>query len=190
MKTLVVYAHPNASSFNSAVKNEVLEVLKAKGHETKVSDLYKQNFNPVLSFDDMSLNRGGAVADEVKAEQDKIRWAELVIFVSPIWWTGFPAMLKGYVDRVFTYGFAYAVGESGIQPLLAGKQALIFNTHGMPEEAYKPSMYTSFSNTIDAGIFKFSGFDVRHIYFPNIMQSTDEQRRGYLDSIKQEIDKV
>lgn len=105
MKHLVVYAHPVAGSVNHQLLNSVLESLK--GHEVEVRDLNQLAFNPVLSSEDLAGQRRGEVATDVKTEQDFIREADVITFIYPIWWAGLPAILKGYVDRVFSYGFAY-----------------------------------------------------------------------------------
>ena len=107
MKHLVIYAHPNEQSLNGYLKQVVVEHLAKNGHEVKVRDLYQLNFNPVLSLEDMAGQRIGKVEEDVKKEQDYIVWADCITFIHPIWWTGLPAILKGYIDRVFSYGFAY-----------------------------------------------------------------------------------
>lgn len=184
MRCLVVYVHLNPFSFNHAIKEEVVYLLKAKGHEVVVSDLYEIDFNAVLKPEDLNLMYEGGVAPDVKTEQDRIRWADLMLFVYPIWWTGFPAILKGYIDRVFTYGFAFSLDANGwVQPL-KGKKVLLFSTHGQPEWVYRDRMYDSLRDTQDVGVFGFCGMEVlRHVFFPGIMNSTDEQRHDYLESI-------
>jgi NAD(P)H dehydrogenase (quinone) len=185
MKSLVIYAHPNPFSLNHSIKVEVVRLLKAKGDDVKVSDLYEMEFNPVLMPEDFNLIFSGTVAEDVKVEQDKIRWADRIIVISPIWWTGFPAILKGYFDRVLTYGFAYTVDESGFGQPLKGKKALLISTHGQPESVYHDGMYGSFVDTQDKGVFGFCGFELEeHKFFAGIMGSTEEQRKAFLASLK------
>lgn len=189
MKCFVIYAHPNPLSFNHAIKGEVVDALKLKGHEVKVSDLYEMDFNPVLKPSDFELIYSGKIAKDVKAEQDKIAWADTIILISPIWWTGFPAILKGYIDRVFTYGFAYSVNEGGIVQLLKDKRGLLISTHGQPEEVYEPNMYKAIRETEDIGIFGFCGVKAeKHIFLAAIGQSSEETRAGYLNRVRTAVE--
>lgn len=122
MKHVIVYAHPNTESFNHAILETVKKELEEKGHEVRVRDLYELNFNPVLGASDfISFSQGNTPAD-IKEEQEHISWADSITFIYPVWWAGLPAILKGYVDRVFSHGFAYAYGENGIEKLLSGKK--------------------------------------------------------------------
>lgn len=126
MNHLIVYAHPSAKSFNRAILEATVRGSKEKGHEVLVRDLYEMDFRPAASMSEIL----GGIGEDVAREQEYLRWAEVVTFIYPIWWTGLPAMMKGYVDRVFSYGFAYKY-ENGVQiGLLKGKRAIIINTQG------------------------------------------------------------
>lgn len=161
MKHLIIYAHPNASSLNSHLKHVLVEHLEAGSHEVQVRDLYLLGFNPVLSLEDMAGQRDGIVADDVKQEQEFIEWADCITFIHPIWWTGLPAIMKGYIDRVFSYGFAYRY-DNGIQKgLLTGKRTVIINTHGKSKAEYEAiGMDKALLLTSDTGIYSYSGLDI------------------------------
>jgi len=118
MKYLIVYAHPDSKSFNHAILETISEELKKKKKEFKVRDLYKIGFNPVLSTKDLSEIQKGAVPQDIKREQNYISKADTIIFVFPIWWSSMPAILKGYIDRVFSLKFAYDITEDGVMGLL------------------------------------------------------------------------
>src|SRR6185369_5924470 len=136
MKHLIIYAHPNKSSLNHFIKQTAVAALENAGHEVVVRDLYEINFNPVMSLEDMNGQRNGTVAGDVRIEQEFIEWAEAITFIYPIWWTGLPAIIKGYIDRVMSYGFAYRY-DNGIQKgLLQGKSAFIINTQGKSNAEY------------------------------------------------------
>lgn len=96
--------------------------LEGKGHEVRVRDTYELNFNPVLGASDFISFSQGNTPEDIKEEQEHISWADSITFIYPVWWAGLPAILKGYVDRVFSHGFAYAYGENGIEKLLSGKK--------------------------------------------------------------------
>ncbi|QBA20652.1 flavodoxin family protein [Chryseobacterium indologenes] len=167
MRHLIIYAHPNENSLNHHLLNTVVETLQLRNEEVVVRDLYTIGFDPVLSLEDMQGQRMGKVSDDVKTEQEHISWAEQITFIYPIWWTGLPAIMKGYIDRVFSYGFAYRY-DHGIQKgLLEGKKAVIINTHGKSHEEYeKTGMDKALTLTSDNGIFIYSGLEIiRHLFF-------------------------
>jgi NAD(P)H dehydrogenase (quinone) len=167
MKNLIVYAHPNSGSLNHFFKQTVLESLQESGEEIAIRDLNEINFNPVLSLEDMNGQRMGTVADDVQTEQDFITWADRIIFIYPIWWTGMPAIMKGYIDRVFSYGFAYRYDQGVQKGLLTGKKTIIINSHGKSNAEYEAmGMDKALILTSDTGIFTYSGLEIQqHFYF-------------------------
>ena len=176
MKNLIIYAHPNPASLNHFFKQTVVEILENQEHEIVIRDLNKINFNPVLSLDDMSGQRMGQVAADVKKEQDFINWADRIIFVYPIWWTGMPAIMKGYIDRVFSYGFAYRYDQGIQKGLLAGKKTIIINSHGKSNAEYAESgLGKALALTSDTGVFNYCGFEIqKHFYFDKADSATSE----------------
>jgi len=176
MKNLIIYAHPNPASLNHFLKQTVLESLENSTQEIVIRDLNEINFIPVLSLDDMSGQRMGQVAEDVQKEQDFISWADRIIFIYPIWWTGMPAIMKGYIDRVFSYGFAYRYDQGIQKGLLAGKKAIIINSHGKSNAEYEESgMDKALALTSDTGIFDYCGFEIQqHFYFDKADRATSE----------------
>jgi NAD(P)H dehydrogenase (quinone) len=126
MKVFIVYAHPEPRSLNGALLELAVRHLSARGHQVRVSDLYAMSWKAVADGDDFPRqDRGqrlfyaraskaafaeGSQSPEVAAEQQKLLWADAVILQFPMWWFSMPAILKGWVERVFAYGFAYGVG--------------------------------------------------------------------------------
>ncbi|WP_306361685.1 NAD(P)H-dependent oxidoreductase [Nocardia sp. CC227C] len=159
MNTLIVHAHPEPRSLNDALTDVAVSTLTDAGHDVRVSDLYAMNWKPLVDTADFgpaaseplrivadsgrAYDTGGLTAD-VLAEQDKLRWADTVILQFPLWWYSMPAILKGWVDRVFTYGFGYGVGEHNDtkwgdrygEGTLAGKRAMLSVTIGGREAHY------------------------------------------------------
>src|SRR4030042_6427342 len=113
MKVLVFYAHPFPKSFNHAVLERFTQGLQSKGHAVEILDLYDSGFNPLLTAGDLASLQGGEVPADIKAEQTRVSGAEGLAFIFPLWWSSMPAMLKGWIDRVFSLGFAYAFTEAG-----------------------------------------------------------------------------
>ncbi len=186
MKNLIIYCHPNPKSFNRAIFETVKETLKNSGHEVKTRELYELDFSPVLKPADFEAMHQKTYSPEVLAEQNEIKWADQIIIVSPVWWFSLPAMLKGYIDRVFSFGFAYSYTKDGPVGLLKNKKVAIFNTTGGAEDFYKSSgMINSLKQTIDDGIFGFCGMEVvLHKYFFGVPATTPEVRAGMLAEAK------
>ncbi|ERI91872.1 flavodoxin-like protein [Clostridiales bacterium oral taxon 876 str. F0540] len=190
MKHLIVYAHPYSESFNHAILETTVNALKNNGHEVTVRDLYQLNFQPVLKAEDTAAMRDGRVPDDIKTEQEYIEKADAITLIYPIWWTGLPAILKGYIDRVFSYGFAYAVGNEGIIKLLKGKKGFIINTHGTSKEVYDANgMTAGLKVTSDTGIFDFTGIEpVEHLLFGSVPYVDDAARKDMLKTVENTID--
>lgn len=187
MKHLIVYCHPKPDSFNHAIVDALAGSLKEQGHEVNVRDLYKMSFDPVLKASDFKALHEGNTPEDIKAEQGLVEWADALTMVYPIWWTGLPALIKGYIDRVFSYGFAYAYGEDGnIKQLLTGKKGLIINTHGAPSDHYsRIGMHDGLKITSDKGIYEFCGIQpVGHLFFGGVSQTDDTERKKMLEEVK------
>ena len=125
MNVLIVYCHPSKNSFSHTVKESYVQGLKDAGHQVVISDLYAGGFNPVMS--EAEYIREGfykleePVAEDVTEEQKKINNADVIAFIYPDFWTASPAMLEGWFQRVWTYGFAY-----GNQPSMKTLNKAIF----------------------------------------------------------------
>ncbi|MCC8181246.1 MAG: NAD(P)H-dependent oxidoreductase [Planctomycetes bacterium] len=190
MNILIVYAHPSKHSFNKAILDCVVDECARKGHSCAVHDLYAQHFQPVLTEQDYdSFNRNEIPAD-IKAEQEAVRNADVLFFIHPIWWFGLPAIFKGWIDRVFCYGFAYAHDSRGVRPLLNGKKAIIINTTGSPEQAgYSDTGFRdAMEKLIEKGIYSFVGLDIiwRRMFF-QVPTAGDAARRQMIDSLHSDI---
>ncbi len=136
MNVLVVLAHPNPCSFNHAIAFTTVEALKGLGHTVKFHDLYAEKFNPVLEQTETATLTDAAV----RRHTEDLAAAEGLVIVHPIWWGMPPAVLVGWVDRVFRMGVAYRFQEVapgvGIPVgLLKADRAIVFNTSNTPLEA-------------------------------------------------------
>lgn len=193
MNILAVYAHPSRKSFNHAILDVVLDEATRKGHHMETRDLYVENFQPVLRESDFETFSRGEIPEDVKTEQEAVRRADVVVFIHPIWWFGLPAIIKGWIDRVFSYGFAYGHDSKGVKPLLAGKKAIVITTSGgaeatgYDETGYKDAMI----KLTEQGIYKFVGFDVilRRMFF-QVPTAGDEARRAMLEVVRSDLRKI
>jgi putative NADPH-quinone reductase len=120
MRVLVVYCHPVPDSFCAAVRDVAIEAIVAKGCEARVIDLYAEKFDPVMSVEERRTYNDCAPKDPaLEAHIAHLAWAEAVLFIYPTWWYGLPAMLKGWLDRVWAKDVAFELTEgSRIVPLM------------------------------------------------------------------------
>lgn len=192
MNILVVFSHPNSNSFGKSIVDTIVKSAEAKGDNVKVRDLYSIKFDPVLKLSDFkALNNGNTPAD-IKEEQKHIKWSDLIIFVYPVWWTGLPSMLKGYVDKVFSSGFAYKYVDGNPVGLLKEKKGLLICTTGTPNHIYEENgMHNSMKQTTDVGIFNFCGIQViDHMFFGAVPYVSDETRKNYLKEVEKVISEI
>lgn len=183
-RALIIYAHPNPDSFNASLKNEVEEALKEKGIHYLLRDLNSMGFNPVLSMEDLSQISQGKTPPDIVKEQEFIREADTLILVFPMWWYSFPAILKGYIDRVFSYGFAYKEENGTPVGLLRGKRAIILCTLGGSEQDY--GEFAQCLKSTFKGTFEFCGIEVHLVkFFYAVPYVSHEDRKRYLKEAKE-----
>jgi NAD(P)H dehydrogenase (quinone) len=119
MRVFIVYAHPCEDSFSAEIRDSFIRGLESAGHSFTVSDLYRMNFNPLMGeaeYRREAFYRADLpVPEDVAGEQKKINNSDAIVFICPVFWSDVPAILKGWFDRVWTYGFAY--GESAEKPV-------------------------------------------------------------------------
>lgn len=209
MKILIVYAHHEPKSFNGALKELAISVLKKQGHDVKYSDLYAMNFNPVADKGDFSemanpaalqyimeqknASEKGLFADEIQKEQEKVRWADFIIFQCPVWWFSVPAILKGWFDRVLAAGFAWDFGRMYDKGLLVGKKAMLSVTTGGPEIFYAPDAphgldINQLLYPVNHGVLYFCGIQPIPPFFAfAVFQIGDEKRKEYLEQYRQRL---
>ncbi len=161
MNVLWIYAHPDGSSLNASLRDEGLAALAEAGHDHRVSDLYAMGWKATLDRDDLTEDRDdpsgigrasghayerGNLSADITAEQEKLTWADAVVFQFPLWWYAPPAIMKGWIDRVFVKGYAYGVTDPDNpgrtlrygEGVLSGKRALVLTSVGGPEPAFGP----------------------------------------------------
>jgi len=192
MNHLIVYAHPSSDSFSNKILTVAKEFSVEKKYKTEIRDLYSIGFDPVLRSSDLKRMHGGETPDEIKREQEYIQWANLITFIYPVWWAGMPAILKGYIDRVFSYGIAYKQGNQSGEGLLKGKMVILLSPMGTSNEDYdKNGMLNSMKQTCDEGIFKVCGMNViKHVFFGSSSNLEGEMMNEYLKAIPLVISKI
>ena len=140
MNVFIVYAHPSKKSFTYQVLNSLIKGLKNANHNIELSDLYEMGFKSEMTEQEYEregfANLDISIPEDVKKEQDKIEWADSIIFVYPLWWSDVPAILKGWFDRVYSVGYAYGYDLDGnkTQQMKKIKLGLSICTAGHPNE--------------------------------------------------------
>jgi NAD(P)H dehydrogenase (quinone) len=136
MRALVVYCHPNPESLVSAAKERALAGLADAGHDVRFTDLYADGFEPAMTAHERRTHKEPGVATELQRYADDLAWAEALVLVYPTWWGAQPAMLKGWIDRVWVAGVAWELpdGANVLRPLLTDiRRIVVVTTHGSPK---------------------------------------------------------
>ena len=133
MKHALIVSHPKADSFTLSIARAYAEALKAHGHEPVMRDLYRMDFDPRLRAEEIPDAAGFGPADDIKTERALLADVESFAFFYPVWFNAPPAMLNGYIDRVFCMGFGYGMGDGGNLPLLTGRSMISFSSSGAPK---------------------------------------------------------
>ncbi len=212
MNVLILHAHPEPKSFTTSLLNLAVEHFEAKGDAVIVNDLYANNFNPIgiqadfkqrsnpefFSYlkEQITAFKTDGFSDEIKAEMDKLQWADFILFNFPLWWSSSPAILKGWFDRVLALGFAYhpATSKYATGPF-GGKRAMCTITAGGSEMAYSADGENGdLSNAIyhiNHGTLYYCGLDVLPYYVAwRTHLEPPEVLEGYLKKYKEHLNKI
>ena len=198
MKTLIIYYHPHEGSFCSAIRDAVISGLEVGKHEYKLVDLGLDEFDPVMRAKDLkAFAMAGRIGEEglegvdpiVLKYMKKLRWAEHVVMIFPIWWMSMPAMMKGFVDKVIFPGVVYKMESGNLVSMLSGlKQVTIITTMNTPADVYKNMFNNSIEGSLIKGTFNKIGIhDIRWISLNMVKQVGDEKRWVWLDEIETEF---
>lgn len=188
MNILIVSAHPDPASLTNALSDVAARQLRKEGHEVRVSNLYAAGWKAVVDRGDFpaiapterlrvpiasgEAYKTGTLTRDVVDEQAKLLWADALILAFPLWWFSMPAILKGWIDRVYSFGFAYGVGEHSErrwgdrygEGRLAGKRAMLIVTAGGWEPHYGPrginGPIEDLLFPINHGVLFYPGYDV------------------------------
>ncbi|MHB1037388.1 MAG: NAD(P)H-dependent oxidoreductase [Pirellulales bacterium] len=189
MKLLVILGHPQPGSFNHAIAQTAVETLRSLGHEVVLHDLYAEGFDPAFSAAELSPTVPLDAAIERHCAE--LAAADGIIVVHPNWWGQPPAVLKGWVDRVFRQGVAYRFGTNdqgeGVPiGMLKARHAIVFNTANTPMDRELEVFGDPLDNLWKRCVFDFCGVPNFHRrVFTVVIISTPEQRKQWLDEVRQ-----
>jgi NAD(P)H dehydrogenase (quinone) len=205
MNVLIVYAHHEPTSFGAAMLDAARRGLLDAGHTVEVSDLHAMAFDPVSDrrnfrtvadanrldqqAEESFASRHDGFAMDVRAEIDKLRRADLLVFVFPIWWLSMPAIMKGWVDRVFALGVVYGGGRYFDNGVMKGRRAMcVVSVGGAAKDYDESGRYAPIDTVlypIHRGILQFTGYEVLPpfvAYGPG--RAGVEERQGMLRSLQ------
>jgi len=171
MHHLVVVAHPAEDSFTMGLTRAYAAELEKLGHSQQTYDLYRMGFNPVLAASElMPVAADRPVSADVVQAQDDIRAADALTVIYPLWWLSMPAMMKGYIDRVFARGFAYEARNGIVRGLLAGRKTVLITVSGAPLPLLvKSGKWNAVEVLQDTHIFRSAGFELlEHLHFDEV----------------------
>lgn len=131
-KTLVVYAHYSHEGHSGYFLKELESLLKARGVAYELVDLYRLGYDPILQAAEAAPLSDRKLSPETESFQEKIKAADRLVFIYPTWWANMPAILKGFIDKVFSSGFAFRYQGPIPVGLLKGKRAAVFSSSGGP----------------------------------------------------------
>lgn len=212
MNIFIVYCHPEPKSLNGALKDLAITTLKENGHQIKISDLYDMKFKAGLDRDDFlqmqnperlmpvieqfNASKNNSFASDIKEEQKKIEWADLIIFQFPIWYETMPALLKAWFERILAHGFAHNMLEGKIiqQGFLKGKKAMLSFTAGSDKESfYNDIEGEDKSNLLPpiAKALRFSGLEMVDAFAVfNAVPLSEEDAKKSFDEYKKILGKL
>ena len=191
MKHVVIVAHPNPESFNLEVARTYCKAARERGHEPLVRDLYRMNFDPRLRAGEIPGVEGFTPAPDIVIEREMVRDAEVFAFVYPLWFYAPPAMIKGYIERVFSMGFGFGgIQGGGNTPKLRGRKMITFSSSGSPLEWVKQEgAWVAIRRLFDQHVSEVCGLTVvDHVHFGGVTigMRTDVVTQ-YLATVRQTV---
>ncbi len=175
-KILIINGHPNKESFCFALAESYKKGADTTGADCKVINLVDLEFNPILNH---GYSKISVLEPDLVMAQKEILAANHLVFVYPNWWSTYPALLKGFIDRVFLPGFAFEYREKSIMwnKLLKGKTARLIVTMDTPKWYYLLINKNAGHNAVKIGVLKFCGIKPVKITSLSPIKSSDETKR-------------
>lgn len=183
-KILIINGHPDQESFNFAIAESYKQGALSSGAEVKEIIIRELNFNPNLQF---GYRKRTELEPDLMDAQEKIKWAEHLVLIYPVWWGSIPAIMKGFIDRVFLPGFAFQKKENSVwwDKLLKNKSARIISTLDQPAWYYRLIYRQPSHNAMKKLTLQFSGINpVKITTIGPIRLSKDDFRDKWLNKIQ------
>ncbi|WP_433901200.1 NAD(P)H-dependent oxidoreductase [Sphingobacterium puteale] len=184
-KILVLNGHPNRESFNFGIAAAYKKGAEEAGAEVRSINIADLNFNPNLQF---GYQKRTALEPDLLQAWEDIQWADHLVWVHPVWWGGLPAMMKGFIDRLFLPGFTFQYRENSLfwDKLLKGKSARIITTLDQPGWYYALIYGRPSVNQLKRSTLLFCGISPVKVTYLGIIKTSDATKRDkWLQKIKQ-----
>lgn len=184
-KILIINGHPDKESFNFGLSNAYKKGANASNAEVKEIIIRELDFNPNLEF---GYRKRMELEPDLVDAQEKIRWSEHIVIVFPVWWGGFPAIMKGFFDRTFLAPFSYKKRENSLwwDKMLGGRSARVICTLDQPRWSYGLLFGKPSHHSIKRSILHFTGIKpVRITSIGPLKDSTREWRNKWIEKIEQ-----
>ena len=191
MKACIVFAHEGDHSFNHEILARVKKSCEAANIQYVIRDLYEMNFQPVFTALDMKRIEHRNPSSDIEEEQSLITESDILIMIYPVWWWSPPAILKGYLDRVFTNGFAFRYEEDGPVGILRNKRAFVFTTtRESAKEMAEKGLDLVVRKQIVEGTLEMIGYEVEYQNFAAVTSVEEEGRELMLRLVEQKINSI
>jgi NAD(P)H dehydrogenase (quinone) len=187
MRQAVIMAHPSGRSFNAAVARAYAEELRSMGHEPVSRNLYALDFDPRLRARELPWADDFQPGSDIIAERDLLETVSVFVLVYPLWFNAPPAMMKGYVERVFGIGFGYGRAGGASEPRLRGRTLMSFTTSGAPETwAEQTGALPGLRHAFDDYLAEVCGLTVlEHRHFGGVVPGLrPDAARAMLDEVR------
>jgi NAD(P)H dehydrogenase (quinone) len=194
MSTLIVFNHPYEYSYCNAILGSLTKALQQSGKTTDIIHLDKDGFNPRMTAEDLKgFVAHQAIDPQVIDYQERIKKAEHLVFIFPIWWDIMPAATKGFIDRVLSPGLAYDHHPRGfgLIPLLKNlKRITIITTMNKPSIMYSLLIGKLIKKVLIKSVFKTMGYkNVDWISFTSVKRVSQDKRVKWLHQLEQRFSK-
>ena len=175
-KILIINGHPNSTSFNAAIVDAYRSGAMQRGAAVKIITIADLDFDPNLRY---GYRKRMELEKDLVSAQESILWADHLVWVHPVWWGGLPAIMKGFIDRVFLPGFAFKYRDNSVfwDQLMKGKSAHIISTLDQPGWYYRLFFGRPSVNQLKRSVLQFCGFSPVKVSLIGIVRTADEKKR-------------
>jgi NAD(P)H dehydrogenase (quinone) len=191
MRVFIVYAHPSDDSFTRRVRDRFIEGLENSGHRYTLSDLYRMNFRTDMDEDEYRREAyyrlEAPVPEDVRLEQEKINGSDAIVFIYPLFWSDVPAKLKGWFDRVWTYGFAYGLQRDGRRSMKRLEKGLAICSAGNTMEYFRETGILAAMERIMLNDRLYDRVKAKELV---ILDSTSRENSGREENWNRHLDRV
>lgn len=182
MHVLIVIAHPRQNSFTHAVAGRFRQGVEAEGHDCELADLHAEGFDPRWSVEDDAQFEGRPMPQDILSEQARVERADVIAMTFPLYWWGMPAMMKGWLDRVWSWGWAYDQVDDPEKSLQRPRTGVMLIPAGaspgkMDEHGYREAMRTVWH----VGTMGYLGMTQRDVHLLHGSQGSEKRRLDLLD---------